>query len=709
METLFTSRYPFLFRGGRDLINLRRLVEGRSGMIFHALSSILVFFIWRITGMPSPGVLGRLIPLSWLITASVYGKGGIPGLSRYLMAAFILFSLFWTLDPGFEFIAAAFGLMGIFPGLLALSSRKFGIQLALLPLIPIILLLVPFTGDEPHFASITERLITSGTGRFNEFSSQMGDPGGGITHHQSFYPALLIPGYPLSVPGIRGMNLLYAMAALVFMSKLFRDSGYKNWKQLTVFGFLLIPGSSILGLVYPGWLALAVFLCGVYSYIRSKNATWIIAAAMALVLIKFRFIGLSIGLLTALLIESKGRKRVFLSVAFVCIAAGGLLFDLLILNGRIFWVRYGNLSFIKVIILQPLYRTPEVLIAAGSSLIDIESGLLPKAPWVLAGLAGLHMLKSSNRKMFLWLGLPALCYFLILVFWNPNEWSGMPTPTGRMLLPLLPVLLASLGLIMKRKGVRILVWVSLGISALLFTHPFLRFNTADGSDSLVGRIFGYFGNLGELLPSAVRLDIAVFAGFMILAGIIIVLFIVRSRYTQYTIASAFLLICVFGGLERNSYEAEDIQPEYRNYCTIYPDESDLELRKFWFFSREKMLRLSKKDDAVILPIPENAGDSLELTVIYRSLSSGAESGIEVSSGEWCDSVYVTSEVMETPGWVRIMRNTDLPLMPENLQNIRSDFIIPLADCGDSIRITALGLDGRHGRFQGIYLDRILVR
>ncbi|RKZ08177.1 hypothetical protein DRQ25_09705 [Candidatus Fermentibacteria bacterium] len=691
------------------MISLRRIFEGRSGMIFHALSSILVFFIWRITGMPSPGVLGRLVPLSWLITASVYGKGGIPRLSGYLLAAFILFSLFWTLDPGFEVIAAAIGLLGIFPGLLALSSRRFGIQLALLPLIPIILLLVPFTGDEPHFASITERLISSRTGRFTEFSSQMGDPGGGITHHQSFYPALLIPGYPLSVPGIRGMNLLYAMAALMFMSKLFRDSGYKNWKQLTVFGFLLIPGSSILGLVYPGWLALAVFLGGVCAYLRSKNAAWIIAAAMTLVLIKFRFIGLSIGLLAALLIESKGRKRVFLSVAFVCLVAGGLLFDLLILNGRIFWVRYGNIAFIKVIILQPLYRTPEVLLAAGSSLIDIESGLLPKAPWVLAGLAGLHMLKTSSRKMFVWLGLPALCYFLILVFWNPNEWSGMPTPSGRMLLPLLPVLLASLGLIMKRKGVRILVWVSLGISALLFTHPVLRFNTADGTDSLMGRVLGHFSNLTELLPSAVRLDIAIFAGFMILAVIIIVLLKVRSRYTEYTIASAFLLLCVFGGLESNSYEAEDIPAEYRNYCTIYPDESDLELRKFWFFSREKMLMLSRKDDAVILPIPRNTGDSLELTVFYRSLSSGAESGIEVSSGEWSDSVYATSELMETPRWVRIMRDTQLPLMPENLQSIQSHFIIPSADCGDSIRITALGLDNRHGRFHGIYLDRILIR
>ena len=709
METVFSSCYSFCFCGGVDLRRLNRITAGRSGMIFHAASSILVFFIWRITGMPSPGLLGRLVPLAWLITALVYGKGEIPRLSKYLLAAFTVLSFFWTLGPGFEVIAAACGLLGIFPGLLAISSRRFGILLAMLPLIPMILLLVPFTGDEPHFASITESLIHSGSGRFSEFSSQMGDPGGGITHHQSFYPALMIPGYPLSVPGMRGMNILYAMAALVLLSRIFRDSGLKNWKQLTIFGFLLLPGCSILGLIYPGWLALAVFLTGVYAYTRSKKVAWVIAAAIVLVLIKFRFIGLSVGLLAVLVIESKARRKLTLSLVLLSIVAAGLLFDLVILNGRIFWVRYGNMAFIKVILLQPLYRTPEVLIAAVSSLVDIESGLLWKAPWVLAGLAGLPLLKNENRKLFIWLGLPALCYFLILVFWNPNEWSGMPAPAGRMLLPLLPVLIASLGIMMKRKGVRVLIWVSLGISAVMFTYPVLRFNFADGTDAIISRITGSVSNITALLPSAVRLDIPIFLAWLILAGIIIMFFIRRNRYTEYTIASAFLVLCLFGGLEKRSWEAENIPSEFRNYCTVYPEEIDLELRKFWFFSREKMLRLSRQEDAVILPVPENSGDSIELTVFYRSLSSGTEPGIEVSSGEWCDSVYASSEVMIAPRWVRIMKETNLPLMPENLQEIRSEFIIPLSNCRDSISIAPLGMEGRHGRYHGIYLDRILFR
>ncbi|MCD4702251.1 MAG: hypothetical protein K8S24_10390, partial [Candidatus Aegiribacteria sp.] len=516
---------------------LRRITEGRSGMIFHGLSSVLVFFIWRITGMPSPGLLGRLVPLAWLITALVYGKGGIPRLSVYLLVFFTVISLFWTVDPALEVVSTACGLMGIFPGLLAVSSRKFGILMAVLPLIPMILLLVPFTGDEPHYAHITEDLISSGTDRFSEYSSQIGDPSENISYHQSFYPALMIPGYPFSVPGIRGMNILFTMAALALMSMLFRDSGLNNWRKLTALGFLLVPGCSILGLVYPGWLALAVFLSGVYAYIRSKNSILVIAAAIILVLIKFRFIGISIGLLTVLVIESKGRRKLILPFTFVCLAAAGLLFDLVILNGRIFWVRYGSMAFIKTIFLQPLYRIPEVLIAAGSSLVDIESGLLWKAPWVLAGLAGLPLLKSDNRKLFIWLGLPALIYFLVLIYCTLADWSGMPTPAGRMLLPLLPVLLASLGIMMKRKGVQILVWVSLGISAVFFTYPNLRLNYADGTDALVSRIFGPSSNITEWVPSAVRFNIAILAGWIIIAAVIVWLLARKSRYAEYTIAS----------------------------------------------------------------------------------------------------------------------------------------------------------------------------
>ncbi len=687
---------------------LRKITSERSGMIFHAVSALLVFFIWRVAGMPSPGYLGRLVPLAWMITAIVYGKGGIPDYSIFLLSSFAVLSLFWTVNPALLVLSPAVGLAGIFPGLLRISSRRLGILLAMLPVVPMILLLVPFTGDEPHYASITEHLISSSADKFIEYSSQMGDPVGPFTHHQSFYPALMIPGYPLSVPGMRGMNLIFALVASLFLSLIMKESGYEYPKQIVVLGFLLVPGSGILGLLYPGWLALAVFLSAVYAALRWGKTAWVITAALLLLVVKFRFAGISIGLLAALVIELKGRKKYFLPLILIALTAAGLLFDLIVLNGRIFWVRYGNISFLKTLIVQPLYRMPEMLIAAGSSLVDIEGGVLWKAPWILAGLAGLPLLRKRNRRLFLWLGLPALLYYVMLIFWTGRDWSGVPTPSGRMLLPVIPVMLASIGYMLKQKVARLLIWISLGISAIYFVYPILRFNCGDGTDALASRMLGPLSSITAWLPSAVRIDIAVFTGWILISAAIIWLIAHKSRFAEYTVTSVFLLLCVLGGLKKKSWEAEDIPPEFRNYCTMYPEESNPDYRKFWFFSRQRMLRMSSPEDAIILPIEKNEDDSLRLVIFHRSFTSGPVPGLEVSCGEWHDSLYGYSELMEPPAWIAIMKDKRIPLLPENLEEIRSEFVIPSGIGADSIVIKPLGIQGDNG-LQGIYLDRILFR
>lgn len=675
-------------------------------MIFHAASALVIFFLWRLTGMPSPGLLGRLIPLSWMITAIVYGKGRIPEYSIFLLSSFVVLSLFWTVSPALEILSTAVGFAGIFPGLFRISSRRFGILLAMLPVIPMILLLVPFTGDEPHYAFRTEHLISSSADRFIDYSNQIGDPVGNFAHHQSFYPALMIPGYPLSVPGIRGMNFVFALVALLLLSVILKESGYEYWKQSAVLGFLLLPGSGILGLVYPGWLALAVFLSGVYASLKTGKTAWIITAALMLLVIKFRFAGISAGLLAALVIESKGRNKYLLPLIIIALTGAGLLFDLLVLNGRIFWVRYGNISFLKTLIVQPLYRMPEIITAAGSSLVDIESGLLWKAPWFLAGLAGLPLLKNRNRKLFLWLGLPALIYYLMLIFWTGSDWSGVPTPSGRMLLPVIPVMLASIGYMLKQKVVRVLIWASLGISAIYFAYPILRFNYGDGTDALVSRMFGPLSSINEWVPSGIRIDIAVFAGWILISAAIIWLIARKSRFTEYTVTSVFLLLCIFGGLKKKSWEAEDIPPGYRNYCAMYPDETNPDYRKFWFFTRQRMLRMSSPEDAIILPINKTEEDSLRLVIFHRSFRSGPLPGLEVSCGDWHDSLYSYSELMEAPVWTAIMKDTRIPFLPENLEELRSEFVIPSGISGDSIVIRPLGIQENNG-LQGIYLDRIL--
>jgi len=620
-----------------------------------------------------------------------------------------VFSVFWAAAPALEILSASIGLAGIFPGLLSISRKKIGYLTAMLPLIPMILFLVPFTGDEPHYASITENLISADSSRFSEYSTQRGDPTAGVSHHQSLYPALMIPGYPLSAAGLRSMNLLFALAALLIMSIVLRECEIKDWKKLTVLGFILVPGSSVLGLLYPGWLALAVFLFSVYAALHERKTIWILIAAAILVLVKFRFIGISIGLLLALIIELKGKRKYLILIVLACLAAAALLFDLVALNGRIFWVRYGNMPFLKTLFIQPIYRTPEMLIAAGSTLVDIESGLLWRAPWVLAGLAGLPLLRKNNRRLFLWLGLPALFYYLILMFWTISDWSAMPTPSGRMLLPLLPVLLASLGYMLRKKEVRILIWISLGISAVYFTHPFMRFNFADGTDTLVSGITGSFSSIAEWVPSAVRLSIPVFL-FWIAFSIAAVWMLIRNRekLMLYTAVSAFLLLCLLGGMRRTAWEAEDIPPGLRTFCSVYPHETDLESRKYWFFTRERMLRLSHPDDSVVLPISSDTDGSARVIIFHRSFRSGSEIGIELSTRGWCDSIYAVSELLDTPGWMTIVRDIQIPLRPENLEELSSEFFIPAGIYPDSIKIRALGMEECTDSCHGIYLDRILI-
>lgn len=689
---------------------IKKYCRDSSGLLFHFAAAVVIFVLWRVSGMPSPGTLGRLIPLSWILTAAVYGKGKAPELSRGLLAVHLLLSLFWGTGPAVEILSAASGLMGIFPGLLAVSRKRAGILRALIPLIPLIIILVPFTGDEPHYATITEGFVSPGAGKFGNLTHQRGDPSASVTHHQLLYPALMIPGYPLSSAGLRGMNLLFALGAVMLLSELFRRKRMPNRRYLAVLGFLLVPGSRVLGLVYPGWLALLIFIIGVLVATDSRRTlltrtSWTVVISLLLVLIKLRFAGISAGLLLALFIVTEGKRKFVLPVVFAGLIILGLSFDLFT-GGRIFWVRYGNMDFLKTLIIQPLFRAPAMLLASGASLVDIEAGLLWKAPWILAGLAGLPLLRKRYYDLFIWLGLPGLIYSLFLILWTAHDWAGMPTPPGRMLLPVLPVLLASVGCMLMEKSVKYLIWVSLGISAVYFTYPQLQFNFADGTDTFVSAFCGQYSNISEWLPSAVRLNVPVFLSWLAAAGVLIWMIAKRSRFAGSVIIAIILLLGCLAGQKRTAWEAEDIPSEYRSYCSIYPENPDPEWRKFWFFERENMLYMSSSEDAVYLPLPSDCGDSVMLEVAFRSLQSGPIPGIELSCGDFHDSIYISSDVLEKPEWVGYFRDKQLDKRPENLEEIHVEFIFPVDEREETVRISPLGVSNADGEMHGIYLDRI---
>ncbi|MBD3277628.1 MAG: hypothetical protein GF388_04950, partial [Candidatus Aegiribacteria sp.] len=530
----------------------------RKPALVHFAGAILVFLFWRLGGLPSPGILGRLIPLSWFITALISGKGRVRKSTLFILSAFCMLALFWTAGPFLGIAAASAGLLGIFPELLRVSVRKYGILMAMIPLVPMVLVLVPFTGDEPHYASITEDMAPFGESSFHRYSSQAGDPTSQVTHHQRVFPALMIPGYLFGPAGLRIVNFLFALAALVLLSRLLEKYRIKGRRELTVMAMLLLPGSSVLGLVYPAWLALAVFMGAVLLSESRRSTLWVLTASAALVLVKLRFAGLSVGLITAHLITVSKKKRMRLLVAITAIGAAGLLADLVLLGGRVFWVRYGNIEFFHTLLVQPLYRSGQLALSAASVLVDQEGGLIWKAPWVIAALAGLWELRKKHRHLFHWLGLPALFYLAGLLYWAVDNWHGMPTPAGRMLLPVLPVLIASLGCAMKRRGVRILIWISLALSAVYFTWPSMRFNHADGSDVLLTRLVGAHGGLVRWLPSGVRPDVPVFAAAIALCAALVWMIRRNWRYTVHFMSSFLVLFCFLGGSKDQTWEAEDI-------------------------------------------------------------------------------------------------------------------------------------------------------
>lgn len=683
------------------------LISRYRGTLFHAAGGLLVFALWRVAGMPAPGTLGRLIPLAWIITAIVYGNGRLHAASAWLLGVFVLLTPFWSSSPFMYILVSSGAMAALIPGLMVVSRTRMGILKALIPLVPIILVLVPFTGDEPHYARLTERIFPGGGDAFSSFQLQRGDTVEGVSHHQNLYPLLMLPGYPLGAPGLRLMNVLIALAAAVALSWLLRSSGYRRWRELAFLGFLVVPGSSILGLVYPGWLALAIFLMGVHLYLRSGRSVWIVASAVLLLLVKMRFVGLSAGILLVLLMETRGKRKWVLPAVLLGTAATGLLLDYAFLDGRLFWVRYGNAPFLKTVVLQPLFRYPELILSALSTLVDVESGLLWKAPWVLAALAGLPVLRRENRRLFRWLGLPAVLYVMFLLFWAGVNWSGMPTPAGRMLLPLMPVLIASLGKVLDRKGTLLLIWISLALSVLQLCHPMLRFNYADGTDALISLAAGPSSAIYGWLPSAVRVHLPSFAIWTLLSILVVWLIARRSRFSEQAIAICFGLICLAGGMPRTVWEAEDLPPSMMDFCSLYPAEAEPESRAYWFFSRERMLHLSGERDRVRIPTGSTPGDTVTVDIYYRAQGPDSAAGLLIECGEWSDSVFASSQVLEPPPWVTLIRDMNLDPRPENLSEISCRFLVPAI--GDTLTISIVEGDSTNGGSRGIYLDRVTVR
>lgn len=698
-------------------MRLTRGAGGWGGALFHVFAAGAVFLAWRLLGMPHPATLGRLIPLELLLTALVLGRRPLPRLSPVFLGAFLLTALFWASGPAMLLLAGISGVLVGFPGMLAAAEGRLGPFRALLPIAPLLVLLPLFTGDEPHHATITESFVAPGAGRFGNLTTQYGDPAEGVTHHQQLYPLLLVPGYPLGIPGVRIVNLLIAAGASLLLARLLAREGMETAAAggVAVLGMLLLPGSGILGLVYPGWCAVLLLSAGVLA--GSGGRPWgarlasICIVSVLLFLVKTRFAPLSLGLLAALSMTSRGWRRWLIPAA----AAAGVLavvaLDATLLDGRLFLVRYGNGLTFRHLAENLSTRFPSVALGMLSSLVDGESGLLWRAPWLLAALAGLPALRRRSRTLFLWLGLPAVFYLALLFVWMPMDWASAPTPPGRLLLPAMPVLLASLGFMLRERGTRLLVWISLALSAALIAFPSLRFNFFDGTDTLMTAFWGRFSGLVEHLPSQVRPRALPYVLWTLWAIVLVRLCtLARGRALPAGLLAGALGLGLLSAHPRTSWEAEDIPPDYRTLCVDYPEERDPSDRKHWIATVQRMLLLHDPRDAVRLPVDAVEGESLDVEVRFSSLpDSGSIPGILLSCGAGPESLRVASEHFEEEVLLRRDSLITLPFTAGYYSEIRADFRLAAGAPPCTLTIRPLGMESRRDPLSGIYLHRVVIR
>jgi len=682
------------------MTGLRTLLSDRRGALFHIAGGAVVLFVWRFMSLPSPDTYGLLIPFAWLLTGLILGKGGIPRYTPLLLSSYLLISIFWMAGPVSALITSASALAGIIPGLIAsVRTRKYGYILALMPILPLVVLEVPFVHDEPFYATITEDFVSPGTGLFGNMDSSFGNPSIEVRHHQPLYPGLLIPGYFKGQTGVRLMNVIMAFAAALLLGKLFKRENLLEWQLLVFLGFMTIPGIGTFGIVYPEWLAVLVFCIGALFLEKKLGLLWMILVTVLLAFIKERFAPLGVGLILVWVL-SKPRKVKYLAIILsTAVLLSILLLDLFAFSGRLFIVRYGNMPFVKTLLSNVILLSPRTLFNVLSSLIDIESGLLWRAPWIILALAGLPQLKRDHPHAYRILGVPAILYAAAVFFWKQADWHSLPTPCGRMLTPVLPLLLAGLSMKLHSKPARLFIALSLGITVLHIVSPGLRFNDADGTDILFSLLIGPDSSFSSLVPSSIRPEFLPYLAWSLIAAVLIWLTVKNRKGAAAVLVGAAIFVGAGADRPLTSWEAEDISGNHVDFCRLYPENRDILLRKYWLGSKEMMLFMQNPEDVLHLPVPETGEDSLLVRVHCRTRPSPEnQSGLLVICGDESDSVSLTSELINLPLWNTIIKSEELALFPENAEELIAEFVFPNPGPGTEVFIHSYG--------DPLFLDRI---
>lgn len=622
-----------------------RLADLRSPALCF-LCGAWVFLAWRLAGMPDPGGMGRFLPVAWLLMGVLSFRCGVPSAIALSMVPFTILTLFWRVLPWGFHGAVASGVAGLLGVGLAVSGERLGTVRAVLPVAFLMVLTVPFTSDEVRFAEIAAE-ITGISGY--SFVSRPGDPAPGDSHHTPVYPMMVAPGIPFGPVGMRVMGLLPVLACAMLLRLLLLGRRIPNPGVAAVSAVFLMPGFTLLGPAMTGWTAAAA-VCAFALLPRGKPGFWgTMVLAAFLIALKMRYAGAAAGMLLAWFLENtRGRRsRYLVPLAMVGLPVLLLVLDRVFLSGRLLWMRYGTLETLTLVRINLLHRPLELARSAAHMLLDAEAGLIPKAPWVIAALAGLPFLRRSNPWLFSRLAFPALLYSGFHLVWMADMWHGLPAPATRVFMPLLPLLAASLAGVFEKGTTRVLVVLSLAVSALTASVPEARFNLALGNDILLGRL-----GAGGAPVSMIRPDDLVLGIWAVLAAAALYLSW-RDDVTGLKVlllSGALVLALPF---RPNRIEAEDAGPEIVHGALLYPENPDPGERLFWLFSKQRLLVLDHPDQYLIVP----GGRGV-------TLAAAGPAGAVLLLGS--DSLWVESDLMRIPEAFSLFRKGSVtPDLPEN--------------------------------------------
>lgn len=644
-----------------------------------AVFAVWIFAVWRLAGMPSPGFAGRIIPAAWLLAAILNGKRQRGRWFVPMALSFTAGAWVWMLYPGGWIISAAVPVAGLIAWAISISDNsRFGTIRAVLPVLLLSLVTAEINGDEVRFAEQASALSGISSERFSEANFRSGDISGNEGHHTPLFPLLIAPGLLAGDLGLRIIPLIFALIGILLLAKL-------TSPPIAVVAALLYPGFGILGLAMTGWLAVGLFTVGILLPEGRKWSAVRFLIALILVALKMRYVGLAAGIFIAEYACMPGGKRKWIT-PLVWMSAGALVLavDRYLLHGMIFWSRYGNIGAFNLIWANIFHRPLDIISHAGWSLFDPEAGLLFRAPWVLAAISGLFIFSRKHSARFKRLFIPSIIYWAFLIVWAGPSWHGLPAQVGRMFVPMLPLFACGLASVWKEKETRLLVMISIAVSALVIASPICRYNYADGTDSILA-LLGVTSGFSMVRSYSVQLLAALF-----LASSMLLVLRKEEKYRVFSFVIIFSAL-FFVSLNLGGYEAENMLPEIVQGARLYPYISDPVERYFWFNSRERMLELSEPGQSILLPGVE-AGDTLSL-----QMSSG---GGVLSIG--AELAAVETELMEMPSMYMSIGRTSrtLPDLPEN--RLMEMFSVPIEDydiVNGTVRIV-------HHSGPPVYMDRI---